>query len=625
MPWHSSKLRRLLHLKRSTKPGSPPRESIASAPAAGPSTPSPAVSIPDPTVPALCLPVEIWLEILHHVGTDPQPQYTYAALAQVCKRLNEIVTPFVYESLILPAWQLPTEPELKAAIIAKVWSTRSFGMFCPDTVAWKYLLVQKPGSDDVVPQEYLADIINAIPEGQLHSLVWSCCIPLAPDLYKIILDRQSNISSLWLNVRDLPVTPQPNIRSANSNRSSNSVVNLTDFPNLRHLSLHGGIYSNIPDIVNILSSVEPIFNNLKTFTLGALDITYHHHMHHGEADTSRYTAGAESLTISYPKLETLAFDLSSGTWRTLGQLKLERISQLPNLTSLYARSNLDGMRLLKHFDPAVPIRLTTLHVECCRNDILADFLYAFQGLVDLDIVVSAQQEYISARPIIHHKESLRRLSIRSAKRPQLGNGSFMYGTDPLPLGLMRSLGDYLQNLEEFCATLAKFQEDPFEGSRFPNARLLWIYSHMQENSEPEFWWIPSTSNRENQRKFRMPTSPGPQRMGTKSLPKQLKVIAIGNYPRLNHPYPGPPRVYELIGRDFFITWKKIDLRQLVDKYPDFLSPYSNCMNSPLLKRQMRFQVTEIETDDDDEDDDDEDDKVNPQNLISFANQTMEFV
>ncbi|KAJ6259709.1 hypothetical protein Dda_5347 [Drechslerella dactyloides] len=585
------RLRRLLRLKGSrvdvTEATATATASVDAAPADVSTAPG-ITAEPAPIPPALCLPVEIWLEILHHVG--PQPHYTYTILARVCKLLNDIVTPLLYEALILPAWQLPDEPKLKSAIIAKAWSTRQFGMFCQDAVAWRYALMEKR-VDGMVRQLYLADILNAIPNGQLHSFIWSCCIPFPKMLYDAIIDRQQNISTLWLNIQDLKLPTFDN-HIPEMTEPVSTEFDFSRFPNLRHLSLHGSMDSTRDYLTNILSSIAPIFKNLKTFTLGSLEVTYGPHMHHGEADTRLYAADKSSLSISYPTLETLAFDLSAGTRFTLQHLKLQRLSQLPNLKSLYARNNIEGMRLLRHIDPAVPIRLTTLHVDCCRNEILSDFLHAFQGLVDLDIVTSAQEDYTSARPIINHSATLRRLSIRN----------------PIPIGLLHSLGDHLDKLEELCATLCK-SDDPFSKGRFPNLRLLWIYAHPQEKSEPEFWWFPSTDTSTNKRKFRMPSSLMMQGTSTLALPKSLKTVAVGNYPRLDYPFQSAPFVYELIGRDFFITWKRVNLQQLAAKYPDFLSPYSNCMNTPVVKRQMRFQV--------------HDEDGEHQNLISFANQTSE--
>ncbi|KAF3922665.1 hypothetical protein ABW21_db0202560 [Orbilia brochopaga] len=615
MPWRGSKLRRLLSLKRSSS--NPPEPS---------SEPGP----PVPTVipPEIHLPVEIWLDILYYVGTSPQSQYTYASLASVCRRLNIIVTPFLYESLILPLWQLAKDRELQTGLIAKACVARQFGLFCPEQIPWKLYIEgeKRPGVKyfdpfgltpqyggkrfpRYPPQLTVDKILNAIPAGQLETFVWSCNIPLGSVLYDNIRYRQPNITTLWLKVQDLTL-PGLNSSIPDSSNFSKDVFSLASFTNLQHLSLHGNIepsagfsdggFSQRGSVSDILSTIDPIFKNLKTLSLGAHHegFKYQHRGDNGPADTPIPRASAESLHISYPNLETFAFDPVCGTSQTLQRLKLERISQLPNLTSLYAPNRTENMRFLKYWSPDIPIRLTTLHVDCCRNDVLIDFLFAFQGLVDLDIVMSPWEESFNARPIIHHKETLRRLSIRSIEKMVAGHGCSMYGTEPISAELMRTLGDYLDNLEELCVTLCG-TGDPFDKFRFKNLRLLWVYNHQTpKKCEPDFWWFPCGDESTNKSRFRMPSVPDPQGSVLKCLPKNLKIVVAGNYPRQNRHPNGVPRVYELIGRDFFITWKRVDLRQLATK-------------------QMRFDV------DPDEDDGSFDPvkKDERQNLISFANQT----
>lgn len=147
-------------------------------------------------------------------------------------------------------------------------------------------------------------------------------------------------------------------------------------------------------------------------------------------------------------------------------LHLDSISQFPNVRAFHSRFSLTSC-LLSNFDPKVPIRLRTLEVQGCNITVLSNFLLAFQGLRDLDIMVSPDEDYLDSAPILHHAATLKRLALWKLVDPP-GRGPMIM---PTPFPLMKSLGVGLEQLEELCAALTQ-EYDPFQENHFPGLKLL---------------------------------------------------------------------------------------------------------------------------------------------------------
>ncbi|KAK6510667.1 hypothetical protein TWF506_009769 [Arthrobotrys conoides] len=233
---------------------------------------------------------------------------------------------------------------------------------------------------------------------------------------------------------------------------------------------------------------------------------------------------------------------------------------------------------------------------------------AFQGLRNLDVFVSQEEDYLEPAPILHHAETLKRLALwkvvqHNTQIPMM----------PIPSSLMKSLGEGLSKLEELCATLPR-EHDPFEGNRFPKLKLLWLYNNNPNRSSidftPEYPWIPPTNDeikyhpewilKNSTLQLDLTAHP------SLTIPKNLTALAIGHYNRvvdleaeLNLGFDGnlkcTERLYErILEDDDRIVWRRIGMRELARVNPELLSPYEDAFGVRLMKRHYIFNSTEID-------------------------------
>ncbi|KAF3931600.1 hypothetical protein ABW19_dt0210148 [Dactylella cylindrospora] len=337
--------------------------------------------------------------------------------------------------------------------------------------------------------------------------------------------------------------------------------------------------------------------NLETLSFDFYNRTYYYFQSFDSPpalEALAHVRGPESYNVSYPQISVFGLNNSNESRAVISEMKLESISQMPNLRSLYVRNEPWIMALFRNVDTTIPIRLTTLHVQYCNSSVLEKFLVQFQGLVDLDIQVSAKDRYPATISILHHKSTLRRLALWKSS-------SWLAGTDPLPIDTMHDLGSGLLNLRELCAPLPRLT-DPFESGRFPSLRFLWVYNMSRISSnpdfEPDYWWIPSSNHNTNRQKCSalwLGNIPRVYRC-PKFIPPNFKAVAIGDSTRLDDIFRGTftecagCRLYELLEQGHTLMWQTVSMEELAVKYPDLLSPYSETISLPLAQQIHQFQT-----------------------------------
>ncbi|KAF3206252.1 hypothetical protein TWF192_000984 [Orbilia oligospora] len=451
--------------------------------------------------------------------------------------------------------------------------------------------------------EDLVPILAKIPVGQLRSFRWdirtNCPKSIISNLhthqknletiiiYHPTFDRVSEATTFTHKLKNLVTSPKP------------FTFDLQVFQNLRHLCIYGHISSEAKQ--RLMNQLPISLKTLKTFIMVHLPHGHHLWPLFRRVDTSNIKKSKSFMGITYPYLETFADDNNAFGAILSKHLNLESISQFPNLRAFHSRFFLSST-LLSNFDPKVPIRLRTLEVQGCSIEILSNFLLAFQGLQDLDVLVLPGEDYPDPVPILHHAETLKRLVLWKVGQP-FGR---LPRLAPIPFALVRSLGKGLGRLEEFCATIPP-EHDPFEGNLFSELKLLWLYNTNSKRSNIDsasgFPWIPPTTKYEikshpqwviKNQTLQLDITAHPNL----TIPRNLKALAIGHYNRVvdleaeanpNHIVNSnrTERLYERVkeGNDTVI-WKRIGMRELVRKYPDLISPYEDAFGVPLMKRYV---------------------------------------
>ncbi|EPS40643.1 hypothetical protein H072_5447 [Dactylellina haptotyla CBS 200.50] len=530
-----------------------------------------------PDASLLGVPNEILFEIL---GALEYPIREFHSLARVCRRFNEMVTPLLYENVVLLARESSAKyisedarhrlQKLDETLGSKRQFVQHFGLQLPDSPSTE--LVKTSHRPSLA--QALVGFLEKMPDHSLKSFVWDTDLMCPENIFHKVQRSQCK------SIETIFIRPE-------------YFESWNPWTNVFNSSL------NVVDEWLILSTLETHFPNLESFSCGRLD--EHHHggiLEYDPSQERQLLASEESKTLSYPSLKLLSFDLSR-TLKRLFQAKcLDGIQQLPNLTALYARDNSHIMKLLYNFDPVIPIRLTILHIDMCAGPVLSRFLLAFQGLVDLDIYLSLDEKYyIPAAPIVNHNKTLRRLGLYM----KAGN---LRVAEPLPEQLMYELGRSLPDLEELCAPLlAMGKYDPFARDRFPGFKFLWIINMSPDpahlDSEPEYWWIPSSGDGHKTEK-NWPGIGSDLCERDKYLPRKLVAVAIAHIPRTNTGYidtnrfkPVENRLYELSSQGKMLTWKTISLPDLVEKYPSLLSPFMSTIDLPISKTYRHRPVKDI--------------------------------
>ncbi|KAK6529528.1 hypothetical protein TWF281_008700 [Arthrobotrys megalospora] len=544
------------------------------------------------------LPEEILLQILTEVSQSANDS---CVVSLVSKRLNRIVTPIIYSTIVLPA-RKGSSRHGSIDVRVKLQMLRS-------TIDWaaqyiQHLGIYAPeGPLDIgsYPEraqvcEAVLPILVKIPPGQLRSFMWPYHARPFPPIITHIQKHQQNLETLIC----YPETITGSLRDAGIPTTPFA------FQNLRHMCIRG--YINGTQIQELIECIRDIFRKLETLTVTTLvgDQLFWPFMRGNNVKV--HPRSQTSNRDTYPLIKTFGCEGDDFWSRLLTNLNLWSISQLPNIRSLYARVCL-SQHLLGNIDPKVPILLTTLDVQGCTTRILSEFLLAFQGLRNLDVLIDSGEDYLQPAPIEHHAATLKRLALWRA------GGVLTHsvpGLIPIPPSLMASLGDELKVLEEFCAPVPR-EHDPFEGRRFPALKLIWLYNSNSDPSRldyppnypwtpPPIWAIkdsPEWTLRDSalEREIDLPTT---------SLPKNLKAVAIGHYARLmnlyrdseytrSQPRPGyTASLYEQVGDvSKRIAWKRISMKEFSSKHPGLLSPNENTFGVELLERHQIFRSTEL--------------------------------
>ncbi|KAK6334992.1 hypothetical protein TWF718_010433 [Orbilia javanica] len=551
------------------------------------------------------LPDPILLQILTYVlQTSPN---TTLPLLTTSKKLYKLSKPLVYTTILLPAYSTGGY-------------IQHFGL-CQAEPAIEI----KEDSEKARIAEEVVSILEKIPEGQLRSFRWDIRTKCPKAILTTLHTRQQNLETIIIHYPSFSLNPESPGSSSGSSSTTNTLTrklkglvskhpsftfNLPPFQNLQHLCIYGSIPKAEKE--KLVTHINTILKNLKTFVIAELSTIHHFwqlQRHTAESNKHKKTKKPREL-ITYPLLETFASDDNILGSILSTQLNLDSISQLPNLRSFHSRCSLTP-HLLSNFNPKVPILLKTLEVQGCKIEILSKFLLAFQGLKNLDILALPEEDYLDPTPILHHAATLKRLALW--KVVQLNNRAPTM--IPIPAPLMKSLGDGLPVLEEFCATLPR-EHDPFEPNQFQSLTLLWLYNNnpnpSSTNFTPEYPWLPPRND--NLKSF-------PQWTQTDNLtlerdltthpnltiPKNLKAIAIGHCNRVinletkanirsidNSMY--TERLYERVKEgkaDNAIAWRRIGMKDLVRKHPDLMSPYEDAFGVRLMERHYIFNSTEV--------------------------------
>ncbi|KAF3313117.1 hypothetical protein TWF173_006290 [Orbilia oligospora] len=553
------------------------------------------------------LPEEILLQIFTYVSDSTKDTIS---ILSTSKKLNRIAKPLVYNTILLPArkkWVLYESTGVRerinilaSNIDAVAPYIQEFG-FCK---AEPVLEIRESAKKFLICEE-LVPVLAKIPAGQLRSFRWDiradCPKSIISNLhthqqnletiiiYHPSFDRISEPATFTNKLKTLVTSPKP------------FALDLQVFQNLRHLCIYGHVYTASEAKQLLMNQLPTALKTLKTFTM--VNLTHGHQFwpSFSGVDTSVIKKSKNFMEVTYPYLETFAYDDNAFGAMFSKYISLESISQFPNLRALHSRFFLSST-LLSNFDPKVPIRLKTLEVQGCSIEILSNFLLAFKGLQDLDVLVLLAEDYPDPAPILHHAETLKRLVLWRVVRPS----GRLPRLAPIPFALMRSLGKGLGRLEEFCATLPQ-EYDPFEGNLFPELKLLWLYNtdsnYSRIDAIPECPWIPPTNYEikshpqwviKNQT-LQLDITAHPNL----TIPKNLKALAIGHCSRVIDleaetsfgsviNFSRTERLYERVREENdTVIWRRIGMRELARKYPDLVSPYEDTFGVPLMKRYVQ--------------------------------------
>ncbi|KAK6511598.1 hypothetical protein TWF481_000513 [Arthrobotrys musiformis] len=534
------------------------------------------------------LPEEILLQILIYVSNSTTDSL---AVLHTSKRLSRIIKPLLYRTILLPARKVCYAYGSKGVqdrILSVASNIDFIAQYIQDFGLCRGETALKTPIRGIEYQVVsgIQSLLTKVPPGQLLSFRWDIHARCPAKLIHHLHDHQRNLETLIIYHRSFNHFVQPPYFT----------FNLLNFKNLCHLCIYG--YMPKPEYERLTAQLPTILQTLKTLVV--VQLRPGHHLQQAQWPSrfiDRMTGRSpKSYELIYPSLETFAYDNNDAfTISLFAALSLESISQLPNLRALHSRFFLTT-RLIVNFDPRVPILLQTLEVWWCNMRLLSKFLLAFQGLVNLDILVPQPEDFIDAAPILHHATSLRSLALWKV-RSIATQGPFMV---PMPHSLMMSLGKGLQKLEEFCATLHP-DYDPFKEHLFPNLKLLWAYnSDTRDLSPPDIMpkhpWMPPQLKRAKDRPEWTRKNTLLQRdlsaYPDLTIPKTLKAVAFGHFQRV---FGGSIQVNGVFHREDvddevgesgnnIISWRRIAMGDLVKKYPDLLSPYEATFGVPLMER-----------------------------------------
>ncbi|KAF3139646.1 hypothetical protein TWF569_008497 [Orbilia oligospora] len=560
------------------------------------------------------LPEEILLQIFTYVSDSINDTIS---ILSTSKKLHRIAKPLVCNTILLPArkgWGFYESTDVReriniltSNIDAIAPYIREFGLCQAEPV-----LEIRESTEKLRISEELAPVLAKIPVGQLRSFRWDIRADCPKSIISNLHTHQQNLETIIIYHPSFdrisePATFTRKLKTlVTGPKSFAFAIDLQVFQNLRHLCIYGHVYTSIEAKQRLMNQLPTALKTLKTFAM--VNLTHGHQLWplFSGVDTSVIKKSKKFMEVTYPYLEIFAYDDNAFGAMFSKHISLESISQFPNLRALHSRFFLSST-LLSNFDPKVPIRLKTLEVQGCSIEILSNFLLAFKGLQDLDVLVLLAEDYPDPAPILHHAETLKRLVLWRVVRPS----GRLPRLAPIPFTLMRSLGEGLGRLEEFCATLPQ-EHDPFEGNLFPELKLLWLYntdsSRPKIDTIPEYPWIPPTKDEikshpqwviKNQT-LQLDITAHPNL----TIPKNLKALAIGHCSRVIDleaetnsgsviNFSRTERLYELVreGNDTVI-WRRIGMRELARKYPDLLSPYEDTFGVPLMKRHCIFGSTE---------------------------------
>ncbi|KAK6335039.1 hypothetical protein TWF718_010481 [Orbilia javanica] len=399
---------------------------------------------------------------------------TLASLSLVSKKLNSIVSPLLYETVIINLNDFQDSKAYKYASLLVyehryVHLIKNFGVrgMKPKLEPWKRIIFHTLNCMTL-------GLLKLFESDQLRNFVWSTDMALTSVIVKELQNRQKLLQGIWVSSSDA-------VGSGFTDDSLFKIFN--DLGSIRDLHFSGIL--DLQSLFEFLRNPETMPQNLHRLTIGASGGVF------GQWSRSiNLTTPDDSADInlgpasqSFPKFPDLKYLSLTGI--DLGLLtefdssfRIDRIFDVKNLQTLKL-IDINEISVTLNYLQVLPMNLKTFHIRGKEPGIaIENILGSFTGLEELYLDL---ESYESSRwnnmcqNIRNHKATLVRLYARLSSD---GYGGEFGDT------FLRSLRgeNKFPKLLELCCPLKDFYEfRSFSRDYLPKLQLLWLLA------DPRTW------------------------------------------------------------------------------------------------------------------------------------------